>query len=102
MRPEYARVIKQPGSQDTIITPADQIQVGNLVSFLTGDKIVSDGVVVEGTTDINESSLTGEAVPITKGPGDSVSGGTLNVGDSPIVIRIERPVEDFAVSRLIW
>jgi Zn2+/Cd2+-exporting ATPase len=101
MRPEHAQVIKHPGSQDFILTPADEVQVGNFVLVRTGDKIVADGIVVEGTTDINESSLTGEPIPITKCPGDSVSGGTLNAGNSPITIRIERPVEDSAVSRLI-
>jgi Zn2+/Cd2+-exporting ATPase len=100
LRPEYARVI-HPTTQEIIITPADHVKVGSLISVRTGDKIVADGVVVEGTTSVDESSLTGEAIPITKGPEDSVSGGSINVGNSPIIVRTETTVEDSAVSRLI-
>jgi len=67
----------------------------------TGDKIPCDGIVVEGTTTVDESSLTGEARPIRKGLHDVVSGGTVNSGMTQIMVRTTSTSENSAVSRLI-
>ena len=67
----------------------------------SGDKIPCDGVVTEGSSTVDESSLTGEARPVKKGPGDEVSGGTVNSGNTQLVVQITSTSDDSAVSRLI-
>ena len=100
LRPDHANVI-HPVSKEIVIMPADQVPLGSLISVKTGDKIAADGIVVEGSTAIDESSLTGEAKPAHKNVGDTVRGGTINIGSSPLVIRTTTSVDDSAVARLI-
>jgi len=72
-----------------------------MVAVKSGDKIPCDGVVIEGKSSVDESSLTGESRPVKKGPGDEVSGGTINSGNTQIVVQTTRSSDDSAVSRLI-
>ena len=81
--------------------PAENLPVGCRVSVRTGDKIPADGVVVEGNSAVDESSLTGEARPVEKHPGEEVSSGSINVGSTQLVIRTKSTVGDSALSRLI-
>jgi cation-transporting ATPase V len=62
------------------LVPASVVQVGDVVRVRPGEKLPVDGVVVEGASAVDESMLTGESVPVDKGPGDSVAGATVNVG----------------------
>ena len=101
MRPDHANLLIDPNKDDIEIVPVSDLEIGSLVSVRTGDQIPSDGVVTEGTSQIDESSLTGESVLITKSPGDAVSGGTINAGNSPLKVRTTSLVEDSAVSRLV-
>lgn len=100
LRPDHANVI-HPITKEVIVVPADRVPLGSLISVRTGDKIAADGVVVEGSTSIDESSLTGESTPVQKNIGDEVSGGTINTGQTQLVVRTTTTVEDSAVSRLI-
>lgn len=100
LRPDHANVI-HPVTKEIIVVPADRVPLGSLISVKTGDKIAADGVVVEGSSAIDESSLTGESRPVHKLIGDEVKGGTINVGVSQLVIRTTTTVEDSAVARLI-
>lgn len=75
LRAKTARVIRE-GQEIEI--PADDVQVGDIVSVRPGEKIAVDGVVIEGHSSIDESMLTGESLPVEKGPGDPVIGATLN------------------------
>ncbi len=85
--------------------PVDEVQVGDLVLVRPGEKIPVDGVVVEGRSALDESMLTGESLPVEKGPGDPVIGATLNklgmlkfeatkVGKETALAQIIRLVED--------
>ena len=58
--------------------PADDVQVGDMVIVRPGEKLPVDGVVVEGRSTVDESMLTGESLPVAKGPGDPVVGATIN------------------------
>jgi len=100
MRPDHANLIDQD-TGDIDIVAVDELEIGDLVNVRMGDKIPSDGVIVEGETQIDESSLTGESMSLNKVVGDAVSGGTINVGRTRIIVRITASVEDSAVSRLI-
>jgi len=100
LRPEYANVVN-PVTSEIVVLPANSVAVGNTVSVRPGDKIPCDGIVVEGKSAIDESSLTGESRPVGKSTGDAVSGGTINVGDCRIVIKTTASSNDSAVARLI-
>jgi len=75
LRAKTARVTRD--GQELEI-PVDDVRVGDLVSVRPGEKIAVDGVVVEGRSAVDESMLTGESLPVEKGPGDGVIGATLN------------------------
>ena len=86
-------------------SPLAQVVVGDSVLVGPGEKVAVDGEVIEGSTEIDESMLTGEALPVMKQPGDSVTGGTVNttgaitvralrVGSDSTLARIVRAVED--------
>ena len=81
--------------------PAAKVPVGSLVSVRTGDKVPADGIVVEGTSSVDESSLTGEARPVDKRAGDEVSSGSINIGSAQLVVRTTSTVGDSTLSRLI-
>ena len=100
MRPEHCNVV-HPITRELVIVPAEKVPVGSLIAVRTGDKIAADGVIVEGMSVVDESSLTGEALPVSKRPDDTVAGGSINVGDSQLIIKTTSSVEDSAVSRLI-
>lgn len=100
MRPERANLIDQVNG-NTIIVSASSVKIGSIVSVRTGDKIPCDGKVVEGTSQVDESSLTGESRPVKKSIGDDVSGGTINVGLTQLLVKTTQTSEDSAVSRLI-
>jgi Cd2+/Zn2+-exporting ATPase len=97
MKPEHAHVI-HPITKEIVITPADKVTVGSLVSVRTGDKVVADGVVVEGSSSVDESSLTGESVPVLKSADDTVAGGSIDIGECQLIIRTTSSVDDSAVS----
>nr|MDQ3612572.1 heavy metal translocating P-type ATPase [Actinomycetota bacterium] len=85
--------------------PVDQVQVGDLVRIRPGEKAPVDGVVVTGTSAVDESMLTGESLPVDKRPGDTVAGATINtfglltvrataVGSDTALAQIVRLVEE--------
>jgi len=100
LRPEYANVIN-PVTSEIVVLPANSVAVGTTVSVRPGDKVPCDGIVVEGKSAIDESSLTGESRPVGKSTGDAVSGGAINVGDCRLVIKTTASSNDSAVARLI-
>jgi Cu+-exporting ATPase len=75
LKPEFATIITERGEQSV---PADEVRVGEIVLVRPGNKIPVDGVVSEGQSAVDESLLTGEAVPVDKRPGDEVIGATIN------------------------
>jgi Cu+-exporting ATPase len=75
LRAKTARVIRDGAELEV---PVDDVRVGDLVLVRPGEKIAVDGVVVDGHSAVDESMLTGESLPVEKGPGDPVIGATLN------------------------
>ena len=75
LRPQTARVIRAGVEMDV---PADTIQIDEIVVVRPGEKLPADGVVVEGSSAIDEKLITGESIPVEKESGDAVTGGTLN------------------------
>jgi P-type Cu+ transporter len=87
LAPKMARRIKASGEEEDI--PLTHVHVGDLLRVRPGEKVPVDGIVVEGTSAIDESMLTGEPIPVTKREGDKVIGATLNTTGS-LVMRAER------------
>lgn len=100
LRPEHAAVI-HPVTKEIVIVPAVQVPIGSLLSVRTGDKIAADGIVVEGMSAVDESSLTGESKPVMKRADDPVSGGSINVGTTQLVVKTTSSIDDSVVSRMI-
>jgi Cu+-exporting ATPase len=82
-----------------IRVPSDQLQVGDVFVARPGEKIATDGVVVEGSSAIDESLLTGEPVPAEVGPGDAVAGATVNAGGR-LVVRATRVGADTRLAQI--
>ncbi len=90
--------------------PAEEVQVGDILIIRPGEQIPTDGVVLEGRSSVDESMLTGESMPVDKGPGDEVIGATLNrlgalkvratrVGKDTVLAQIVKMVEDAQASK---
>jgi Cu+-exporting ATPase len=75
LQAKTARIIRNGGELEV---PIEEVAPGDLVGVRPGERIPVDGVVVEGRTSVDESMLTGESMPVGKGPGDGVIGATLN------------------------
>lgn len=78
----------------------DQLKVGDNVLIKPGEKVPVDGIVVEGTSSVNESMLTGESKPVTKKPGNDVIGGSIN-GEAAFVVRVEKTGKDTYLSQVV-
>ena len=75
LRPETARVVRGDEERET---PLDQVDVGDVVVVRPGERVPVDGVLLDGRSSVDESMLTGESMPVDKGPGDEVIGATMN------------------------
>ena len=75
LQAKTARIVRDGQEMEV---PVEEVRVGDLVLVRPGEKIPVDGVVVEGRSAVDESMLTGESLPVEKGPGDPVIGATLN------------------------
>ena len=80
--------------------PAEDVAVGTRLDVRPGDKIPIDGRVVAGASSVDESTLTGESVPVAKAPGDTVSAGTINLS-SFLTIETTALAGDSAVAKLV-
>lgn len=105
--PKTATVIR---GNEEINVPADQVRKGDIFIVRPGENIPVDGVVLEGSSAVNESALTGESIPVDKAEGDSVSAATINqsgfikceatrVGEDTTLSQIIRMVSDAAATK---
>jgi Cu+-exporting ATPase len=98
LAPKTARRVRADGSDEEV--PLDEVQVGDRLRVRPGDKIPVDGEVLEGRSTVDESMLTGEPVPVEKGPGDKVTAGTLNQSGS-FVFRAERVGNETMLAQIV-
>jgi len=97
LRPEVA-LVRRDG--DLLEVPIEEVEVDEVFVVKPGDRLPLDGVVVEGESDVDQASLTGESVPVTKRPGDEVFGGTIS-GDGSLEVRVTKPAGESALARMI-
>ena len=91
-------LIRRGGREMTV--PVEEIEVGDIMIVKPGQKIAMDGVVVSGTSCVNQAAITGESVPVTKTVDDEVFAGTLNE-DGLLEVRVTKLVEDTTIARII-
>ena len=93
-----ARRIAADGSESDV--SLDDVQVGDRLRVRPGEKVPVDGVVLDGTTSIDESMVTGEPIPVEKQPGDRVIGATVN-GTGGLVMRAEKVGSETLLARIV-
>jgi Cu+-exporting ATPase len=97
LRPERARV--ERGGLVTEIS-VDDVRIDDLVIVRPGERIPVDGIVEAGTSEADESLITGESAPVVKSPGDPVTGGAIN-GSAELRIRVSRIGEDTTLAKIV-
>ncbi len=93
-----ARRVGPEGREEDI--PLDEVRVGNILRVRPGEKIPVDGVVIEGSTSVDESMVTGEPIPTDKAIGDVLIGATIN-GTGSVLMRAERVGSATVLSRIV-
>lgn len=108
LAPKTATILNENGAEEEI--PVEQVQKGDIFVVRPGEQISVDGVILDGTTAVDESALTGESIPVDKSAGDKVSGGTINqsgfikcealrVGEDTTLSQIIKMVSDAAATK---
>lgn len=98
LAPKTARVISENGSEEEI--PLDLIKPGDRLRVRPGEKVPVDGVILEGTSAIDESMITGEPVPVEKIRGDRVTAGTVN-GTGGFIMKAERVGSETLLAQIV-
>ena len=98
LAPEVARRIRQDGTDEEV--PLDVVQAGDRLRVRPGEAVPVDGVVLEGTSAVDESMVTGESMPVAKEAGAKVIGATIN-GTGALVMRAEQVGADTVLSRIV-
>ncbi|HEV7280525.1 MAG TPA: heavy metal translocating P-type ATPase [Pirellulaceae bacterium] len=97
LQPKTARVERDGVERDV---PVDRVIVGDVVRVRPGEKVPVDGEVVDGSSSVDESMLTGEPLPVQKGTGDVVIGATMN-GSGSLRVRATRVGRDTALQQIV-
>ncbi|MEO1592443.1 MAG: heavy metal translocating P-type ATPase [Cyanobacteria bacterium J06632_22] len=100
LQPTVARLVPGPDTTEGVEIPAAQVQVGEWLRVLPGEKIPADGVVSAGQTTVDESMLTGESLPVTKQVADRVTAGTLNQSGA-ITLQVTQTGADTTLAEMI-
>ena len=98
LAPPTARRLDEDGREQDV--PLDSVRPGDRLRVRPGEKVPVDGVVLEGHSSVDESMMTGEPIPVEKGPGERVLGGTVN-GTGSLVMRAERVGADTLLARIV-
>jgi Cu+-exporting ATPase len=97
LAPKTARRVKDGTEEDV---PLDQVHAGDLLRVRPGEKVPVDGVVVEGTSSVDESMITGEPIPVEKHAGDRVVGATVN-GTGSLIMRAEKVGSETLLAQIV-
>ncbi len=97
LAPPTARLVAPGGDREV---PLDQVKVGDRLRVVPGDKVPVDGDVVEGHSNVEESMITGEPLPVEKTVGDTVTGGTVN-GPGSFIMRATRVGRDTLLGQIV-
>ncbi len=98
LAPKTARMLRDDGSEADV--PLDQVKTGDRLRVRPGEKIPVDGAVLEGSTSVDESMVSGESIPVAKKAGDPVTGSTVN-GTGSFIMRAERVGADSTLAQIV-
>lgn len=98
LAPQAAVLLGPDGSEHRV--PAAGVRAGDVVLVRPGERISADGVVLSGTSDVDQASITGEPLPVAKAPGQEVFAGTLN-GAGVLQVQVNRDAADSVVARIV-
>ncbi|WP_426079013.1 heavy metal translocating P-type ATPase [Janthinobacterium sp. PSPC3-1] len=98
LAPKTARRIQDDGAEDDI--PLTHVHVGDKLRVRPGEKVPVDGIVLDGESSLDESMLTGEPLPVTKRPGNTLIGATINTSGS-LIMRAEKIGSDTMLSQIV-
>jgi Cu+-exporting ATPase len=98
LTPKTARILRDFGTEEDV--PLSRVKPGDRLRVRPGEKIPVDGVVLEGTSSVDESMITGEPIPVEKTPGSRVISGTVN-GTGSFVIQAERVGSDTLLAQIV-
>lgn len=97
-RPQEA-LRKEPSGEIRLV-PIDELEIGDIVVVRPGERVPIDGVIVDGASSLDESTITGESVPVDKGEGDEVFGGTVNQFGA-LEVKVTKRPQDTVVAQII-
>jgi Cu+-exporting ATPase len=98
LAPKTARRIREDDEEEDV--PLSEVQADHRLRVRPGEKVPVDGTVLEGTSSVDESMLTGESIPVEKSPGDRVIGATIN-GTGSLIMRAERVGADTLLAQIV-
>jgi Cu+-exporting ATPase len=98
LAPKTARRFFEDGTEEDV--PLDRVKPGDRLRVRPGEGVPVDGIVLEGRSSVDESMITGEPIPVEKGPGNRVTGGTIN-GTGGLIMRAERVGGDTLLARIV-
>jgi heavy metal translocating P-type ATPase len=98
LAPEQATRLDSAGGEQLV--DAASLQIGEVILVRPGERIGADGQVLSGSSDVDQATITGEPLPVTKNPGDEVFAGTLN-GTGALLVRVGRSASDTVVARIV-
>ena len=97
LRPEVVNLV---AGDDIQVIPSEDAQVGDVLLVRPGDRIPLDGMIIEGSSRIDTSPITGEPVPVAVNEGDEITSGCVNTSGQ-LKIRVEKPLEESMVTRIL-
>ncbi|MFG3064887.1 heavy metal translocating P-type ATPase [Streptomyces sp. NPDC048231] len=98
LAPAKATRFDTDGSE--VIVPVEELEVGDIILVRPGERVGADGRVLGGASDVDQATITGEPLPVTKEAGDEVFAGTLN-GTGALRVRVERDASDTVIARIV-
>jgi len=91
-------LVRREGKE--FLIPVDEVQIGDIMIVKPGQKLAMDGVVVKGSSSINQAPITGESIPVTKNVGDQVYAGTINE-EGLLEVKVTKRDEDTTIAKII-
>jgi P-type Cu+ transporter len=98
LAPNTARIVREDGKEEDI--PLEQVQPGDTLRIRPGDKVPVDGTVIDGASNIDESMVTGESLPVAKTEGEKLIGATVN-GTGSLLMRAEKVGSDTLLAQIV-
>ncbi len=97
LSPDLATLVHSDGER---VVPVETLVVGDVILVRPGERVAADGVVLAGDTTIDQAAITGESIPVTKRPGDTVFAGTIN-GHGAVRIRVDKLHRESTLARIV-